>query len=111
MSNTTDEEGLSVSGAIESLRDELEQAWTTGQGHAVQFGVDEISLKLTVEAVGKKSGGGKIRWYVVEAGVDASRENRTTQILDLKLKPVLVNTTTGQSWPLRVSGTEDKPGK
>jgi hypothetical protein len=105
------ENGLAVSAAIESLRDELEQAWKAGQGRPVQFGIDEISLTLTVVATGKKAGGGKIRWYVVEAGGDASSENSTTQTLELKLRPALVNTATGQSWPLRVSGSQSKPGK
>ncbi len=105
-----DEDRLAVSAAIESLRAELEQAWTNGQGHPVQFGVDEISLTLTVEAIGKRAGGGKIRWYVVEAGREVSRENSTTQTLELKLKPALVNKVTGQTWPLRVSGSQDAPG-
>jgi hypothetical protein len=110
MAHTAEEDKLSVSAAIESLRDQLEQAWTDGQGHPVQFGVDEVTLTLTVEAVGKKAGGGKVRWYVVEAGGDVSRENSTTQTLELKLKPVLVNPATRQEWPLRVKGSQPQPG-
>jgi hypothetical protein len=47
-------DGLDVSSALEALRAELEQAWRSGQGHQVQFGVDEISLTLSVVASGKK---------------------------------------------------------
>lgn len=65
----------------------------------MQFDLDEITLALTVEAVGKKAGGGKIRWYVVEAGGNASRENSTTQTLELKLKSIFVDAATGQGGP------------
>ena len=100
VADNRDDDKLSVSAAIESLRDQLEQAWNAGKGQAVQFDLDEITLALTVEVVGKKAGGGKIRWYVVEAGGNVSRENSTTQTLELKLKPVFVDPATGQrgSW-------------
>ena len=55
-------ERLDVSSALEALRAELEQAWRSGQRQPVQFGIDEITLTLTVAATGKKTGGGKIRW-------------------------------------------------
>jgi hypothetical protein len=105
-----DVDGLPVSAAIESLRDELERAWLMGQGRPVQFGVEEISLKLNVAAVGKKAGSGKIRWWLVEAGGDVSKENSTIQTLELKLRPALVDPETGQKWPLQVSADESEPG-
>ena len=103
-------EGLDVSSALEALRAELEQAWRSGAGHQVQFGVDEISLTLTVVATGRKAGGAKIRWYVVEAGGDLSHEDSSTQTLVLKLKPALVDPSTGQTWPLQVSADQAEPG-
>lgn len=74
---------MDVSAALEALRAELEEAWRSGAGQKVQFGIDEISLTLSGVATGKKAGGGKIRWYVVEAGGDVSHEESTTQTLVL----------------------------
>ena len=103
-------EGLAVSAALEALRSELEQAWRSGARRQVQFGVDEITLTLSVVATRKMAGAGKVRWYVVEAGGDVSRENSSTQTLVLKLKPALIDPGTGQAWPLQVSGKQLEPG-
>jgi hypothetical protein len=103
-------DGLDVSSALEALSAELEQAWRSGQGHQVQFGVDEISLTLFVVASGKKGAAGKIRWYVVEAGGDVSHEDSSTQTLVLTLKPVLVDPQTRRKSPLQVSGDQHEPG-
>jgi hypothetical protein len=110
VANDAGEGRLDVSSALEALRAELEHAWRDGQRHPVQFGIDEITLTLTVVATGKKAGGGKIRWYVVEAGGDVSHEDSSTQTLVLKLKPALVDPSTGWTWPLRVSADQAKPG-
>jgi Trypsin-co-occurring domain 2 len=101
---------LWVSSALEALRAELEEAWRSGTKHQVQFGIDEISLTLTVVASGKMAGGGKIRWYVIEAGGDVSHEKSSTQTLVLKLKPALVDPGTGRTWPLQVSGDQTEKG-
>jgi hypothetical protein len=108
--NDGESEGLSVSSAIESLRSELERAWREGYEQQLQFGVDQISLTLTMVASGKKGAGGKIRWWVVEAGGDVGRENSATQTMTLTLKPVFVDPKTHQTWPVQIAGTQSEPG-
>src|SRR4051794_16244634 len=74
-------------GALEGLRDELEASWRAGENQRVRFGVPQVTL--TVEAVARREaqGGGKIRWWLVEAGGEAKRASETTQTLVLTLSP------------------------
>lgn len=102
--------GLGVSDAIEGLRAELEESWRVGEGQPVQFDVDEVSLTLTVVASNKKDIGGKIRWWVVEAGGSGTFDHSETQTLVLKLKPVQVDKD-GNRWSMRVAGRQSAPGQ
>jgi Trypsin-co-occurring domain 2 len=108
--NSEGGDGLTVSAAIELLREELEEAWEAGAGRAVQFGVDDITLTLSMVATRKKGLGGKIRWWVVEAGGDASSERAATQTMVLTLKPALVDDK-GNRWSMQVAGKQQSPGK
>lgn len=96
--------GLGLAAAIELLRVELEEARRAGEGHAVQFGVDEVSLTLTVVAGRKKEAGAKLRWWVIEAGGQANFDNSETQTLVLTLKPKIIDVTTGTQVSLQVKG-------
>lgn len=103
-------DGLTVGAAIELLRAELEDAWKAGAGSTVQFGVGDITLTLSMVATKKKGFGGKLRWWVVEGGGDASSERAATQTMVLTLKPALVDET-GNQWPMQVAGKQRGPGK
>lgn len=102
------ETGLSA--ALEMLRAELEQAWRAGRGRPVRFRVSELSLTLQVVARAEKKAGGKLRWYVVEAGADTSVADESTQTLVLTLTPALYDDR-GATSPLDVSGDQEEPGQ
>lgn len=76
--------------AIQALRAELTQAISQAPGRGVRFGLGPI--ELTVEAAVTTNVGGKagIRWWLIDAGGEVSREAVTTQTLKLTLDPVLV---------------------
>jgi hypothetical protein len=101
----SEDPGLPVADAIELLRDELEAALAKGKGHAVQFGVSDVTLTVTVVAGKSKDAVGKIRWWVVEAGGSGTWSSEVTQTLVLTLHPELVKED-GTRGPLEV-GAED----
>jgi hypothetical protein len=100
----SDDPGVPVADAIEMLRDELETALAEGAGRAVQFGVSDVTLTVSVVAGKSKDAVGKIRWWVVEAGGSGTWSNQATQTLVLTLHPELVKN--GVRGPLEV-GAED----
>ncbi|MCM3487546.1 hypothetical protein M3684_17970 [Kocuria rosea] len=81
---------VELAGAIQALRDELTEAISQAPPRGVRFGVGPI--ELTVEAAVTKNLGGNlgIKWWLLDAGGNASRETMVTQTLTLTLEPVLV---------------------
>jgi hypothetical protein len=100
---------IDLSSALEALRGELETAWASGQGRRVRFRVTELTL--TVEAVARREqgGGGKLRWWVLEAGAERRVARESTQTLVLTLAPSLYDDA-GRSGPLDVAGDQVEPG-
>lgn len=100
---------MGLSAALEGLREELESTWEKGAGKAIRFRVSEVTL--TVEAVARRDvqGGGKIRWWLIEAGGDVTAGKETTQTLVLRLTPGLYDAE-GEPGPLDVSGDQPQPG-
>src|SRR3954469_10906792 len=94
---------LGLSDALEGLRQELEQAWVSSREAAVRFRAEKVTV--TVEAVARTDTklGGKVRWWLIEAGVDRGRSRDATQTLELTLTPQLYDDT-GQAGPLDVHG-------
>jgi hypothetical protein len=102
--------GLGLSAALEGLRGELEAAWASGQGKPVRFRVSEVTLTLEAVASRSAEGGGKIRWWIIEAGGGAKAGTETTQTLVLTLTPGLYDEE-GSSRPLDVAGNQPDPGR
>lgn len=102
----SDNPGVPVADAIEMLRNELETALAKGAGRAVQFGVSDVTLTVSVVAGKSKDAVGKIRWWVVEAGGSGTWSSEATQSLVLTLHPELVKKD-GARVPLEV-GAEDR---
>ena len=98
-----DEVGLAV--VLEGLRDELEDAWRTGQDRKVRFQVTGVTLTLQTVTRQEKDGSGKIRWYVVEAGGGVKVGDERTQTLVLTLAPLV------DGEPLAVYGEQPVPPK
>jgi hypothetical protein len=104
-----EEPGLGLSVALEGLREELAAAWAAGQGKAVRFRVSEVTLTLEAVATRSKELGGKIRWWVLEAGGGGKAETEATQTLVLTLTPSLYDDQ-GRPGPLEVAGDQPEPG-
>jgi Trypsin-co-occurring domain 2 len=100
---------VDLSSALEALRAELEDAWAAGQGQRVRFRVSEVTLTVQAVARREKEGGGKLRWWVVEAGGQAKTSSDVTQALVLALTPNLYDDA-GRARPLEVGGEQSSPG-
>ncbi|MFJ8198235.1 trypco2 family protein [Streptomyces sp. NPDC096152] len=75
---------------IRDLRHELNEALTGGPAGPVRFELGPVEIEATV-AVGRKGGaGGKVRFWVVEAGGDGQFETSRTHRISLTLQPRLV---------------------
>ena len=100
---------MGLSAALEGLREELESTWKEGAGKAIRFRVSDVTL--TLEAVARRDvqGGGKIRWWLIEAGGDVTAGKETTQTLVLRLTPGLYDAQ-GNPLPLDVAGDQPQPG-
>ena len=100
---------MGLSAALEGSREELESTWKEGAGKAIRFRVSDVTL--TLEAVARRDvqGGGKIRWWLIEAGGDVTAGKETTQTLVLRLTPGLYDAQ-GNPLPLDVAGDQRSRG-
>ena len=88
MSNVSEQLGaVNLSSALDALRLELEQAWAASQGQRIRFRVGDVTMTIQVVARRERGGGGKLRWWVIEAGAEAKAADETTQTLVLTLTP------------------------
>ena len=83
-----DSSSIGLAEAIQALRQELWEAMVAGTGSEVRFRID--SIDLTLETAVTKTIGGKagIKWWLVEAGAEASKDTASTQTLKLSLSPL-----------------------
>ena len=106
---TDTHESVGLAAALEGLREDLETAWVEGADRAVRFRVSEVTLTLEAVARREAEGGGKVRWWVVEAGGGGKVGTEATQTLVLKLTPGIYDEQ-GQSGPLDVAADQAAPG-
>lgn len=86
------EYGIELTEFIAALRRDLHMSVAGSVGEALRFAVDDIELTLEIKATRseEKSGNGKLRFWVVEAGGSSKAESSHSQShkVTLKLKPV-----------------------
>lgn len=75
---------------IRQLRHELNAAMADGAGGPVRFELGPVEIEATVAVDRKGGAGGKVRFYVVEAGADGSTGTLRTHRVSLTLQPKLV---------------------
>lgn len=98
--------GVRLAEAIKALRAELIEATTTENTSGLRFKPGPV--ELTVEAGLTKNVGGNtgIKWWLVEAGVEASRQSMVMQTLRITLQPVVTDSE-GRIVDALISGAED----
>ncbi|MFF0107450.1 trypco2 family protein [Streptomyces hirsutus] len=88
---------------IEELRRELTAARTAAAGEDLYFEVGPVELEAAVAVERSATAGGKIRFWVVEAGTDGRLADNVTHRVKLTLDP---RTRSGGGRPPWVSGDE-----
>jgi Trypsin-co-occurring domain 2 len=83
--------GVPLAGAIAALRAELMAAWTDAQNQSLRFKVAPVELTLEVAVTWTGKGTAGIKWWLLEAGGEVSREKATTQTIKLTLDPVTLD--------------------
>jgi hypothetical protein len=99
---------VGLSTALDGLREELETAWKDSAGQLIRFRVNEVTLTLEAVVRTDKELGGKIRWWLVEAGAGGKTGTEVTQKLELTLKPALYGQD-GKPAPLDVADEQPRP--
>ena len=83
--------GVPLAAAIRALRAELMQAWTDAQGQSLRFKVAPVELTLEVAVTWTGTGTAGIKWWLLAAGGEVSREKASTQTVKLTLDPVTLD--------------------
>ncbi|WP_406031870.1 hypothetical protein OG801_25535 [Nocardioides sp. NBC_00163] len=77
-------DGIGLSQAIETLRQELSDAQASGREGELRFELGTVDLELSVAMT--KDANGKVGWRILEAGGSIGTER--TQTIRLSLKPL-----------------------
>lgn len=80
---------MPLADVVRSLRAELQAAIAHGDQSTLRFALDDIELEVDVRVGRERSGGGGIRFWVLNASVDTRRNQSNGSRVRLKLKPVL----------------------
>jgi Trypsin-co-occurring domain 2 len=101
---------VELSVALETLREELEEAWVQGQGRRVRFQIPHVTLTVQVTARRDNKVGGKLRWWLIEGGGEHGSTSENIQTLVLELSPQF-HDETGKARSLEVAGDQTEPGR
>lgn len=78
---------IELSSVIRDLRDELERAIVAGAGETLRFELGPVELEVAVAVERSDGGGGKVRFWVIEAGGERTKDTTATQRIKLVLTP------------------------
>lgn len=78
---------IGLSEAVNTIRDELDQLRREATSEGIRFGVDTVEVEFEVAVTRNGGVDGKVRVWVVEAGVNASLEKITTHRVKVALAP------------------------
>ncbi len=80
---------IELSTVIKDLREELEQSISDAQGKNLQFELGAIELEVSLALEKKAGGSGKVKFWVVDLGVDGSVHSNAVQRVKLSLQPTV----------------------
>jgi hypothetical protein len=101
---------LVLSSALEALRNELDAAWQSSQGHRVRFRASQVTLTLETVIRSDKDASAGFHWYVLQAGGGVKSGTQFTQTVVLTLTPGLYDEH-GNASPLDVADDQLQPGR
>jgi hypothetical protein len=80
-----------LSEAIGALRTELTRAFLVARGKSLRFEPSpvELTLQVAVTSGGKANAG--VKWWLISAGGEVSRQSVITQTVKITLEPIMVD--------------------
>ncbi|MFA3872807.1 trypco2 family protein [Streptomyces sp. MMCC 100] len=81
---------IELADMVRELRDQLNSALTVAGPGPVRFELGPVEIEATVAIDRTGGAGGKVNFWVVEAGTDASVTSSRTHRVTLTLQPTLV---------------------
>lgn len=72
---------------ISRLRSELSEALRAGEDSDLRFELGPVELEVAVVVAKEAKPGAKVRFWVLEAGAEATASSSTTQRIKLSLEP------------------------
>ncbi len=83
----SDTQKIPLSELIAELRSELVEAQKEGTGKKLRFKIEEIEIELKVGITKEVEAGGKVKFWVYEAGIKGDVKEQDLQRICLKIKP------------------------
>jgi hypothetical protein len=88
--------GIELATVIRQLRTELNEALTDAEGERLRFQLGPVEMSLTVTVSREAAPGGKVRFWVIEAGGEARYSREAVQDIKLVLTPLDMQSSAGQ---------------
>jgi hypothetical protein len=88
---------------IGQLRHELSRAMWAGENADLRFEAETVELELTVAVEKARQPGARVRFWVLDAGVDVRRVSTATQKITLVMRPIRADV---PHRPATIVGTE-----
>jgi hypothetical protein len=103
---------VDLSEALEALRTALSRAWWDGRARRVRFRLEPVELTVQAGVTRTGQGAASIRWHILSLGGERSKETVRTQIIKLRLTPVLFGSD-GQQLPdaEQMVADDDRPAR
>jgi hypothetical protein len=100
--------GIGLADVVQDLRAELEQAVAASKDQVVRFDLGPIELTLSVAMTREATPGAKVKFWVIEAGADATFSRASTQQLKLTLAAVDARTAPApKAGSVRIAGSSE----
>lgn len=80
-------EKLELANVIGQLREQIQEAVLAGQGKALKFSLEEISIELQVAVTKEVSAESKLSFWVIDGKAGGKLASTQTHKVALKLKP------------------------
>lgn len=98
---------VTLSDAIENVREEIARAIEKGEGKSVKFALNEVELELGVEVEERDAASGEVKIVVVRFGAELADTAKNIHRIKIKLTPV--NGDGEPLGPFIVSGERTRP--
>ncbi|MBL6988113.1 MAG: hypothetical protein ISR72_13985 [Methylobacter sp.] len=100
------ENPLELAEVIQTLRENLAEAQSRGEGHNIRFNVNSVEVELQTVIEKEAGAGGKIKFWVVDGELSGKYKKSATHKIKLSLQAVDMDPKTKQTKNVLLSDDE-----